>query len=306
MTECSIARKFTVAGVMATFITLLFATTVQAQTAAPASPSAATIDSNEGFAVDPWGAAVLLPISVDEAERIVLELDAENLYSDDQRRQMIDLLEQDYANLSVYVKDESGRPVVGAKLEFHRSGTSKLIPPRQISARETTDESGVLNFAVIGGQIGLDRITVSHGSTSVVLFVNLISLRAAGFPAPPEIDGVIPWIELMSARFNYVDDKYSVNFPPKVAASSGERVKLSGFMVPLDPDLKQSRFLLTSNPPSCFYHIPGGPAGAVEVLTATGIETSWDPIVVEGRFETLQSSQYGVIYRLHDAKVIEP
>lgn len=76
--------------------------------------------------------------------------------------------------------------------------------------------------------------------------------------------------------------------------------------MPLDPDLKQHRFLLTSNPPSCFFHIPGGPAGALEVVSRTGIEASWDPILIEGRFETLQTDEYGVIYRLHDATVLEP
>ena len=110
----------------------------------------------------------------------------------------------------------------------------------------------------------------------------------------------------MGARIRYRDDSVSVEFPEAVQVKSGEQVKLSGFMMPLEPDLKQRRFLLTSNPPSCFFHIPGGPAGAVEVLASEGIEATWDPIVLEGRFEMLGTDEFGVIYRLHDAELSAP
>ena len=83
-------------------------------------------------------------------------------------------------------------------------------------------------------------------------------------------------------------------------------VKLSGFIMPLDPDIEQRHFLLTSNPPSCFFHIPGGPAGAVEVFASEGIEATWNPVVIEGRLETLDTGEYGVIYRLQDARAVEP
>ena len=70
--------------------------------------------------------------------------------------------------------------------------------------------------------------------------------------------------------------------------------------------LKQRRFLLTSNPPGCYFHIPGGPAGAVEVFAAEGIEASMNPFVLEGRFEPQQNSETGVVYQLHDARLISP
>ena len=76
--------------------------------------------------------------------------------------------------------------------------------------------------------------------------------------------------------------------------------------MPLEPALKQRRFLLTANPPSCFFHLPGGPAGAVEVFASEGIEASWDPVVLEGRFEPQRTSKAGVVYRLHEARLIKP
>ena len=106
----------------------------------------------------------------------------------------------------------------------------------------------------------------------------------------------------MRSSVRYDGNQSIVEFPESVSVLSGETVTLTGFMMPLDPDPNQRRFLLTSNPPSCFFHIPGGPAGAIEVLAPEGIEASWSPIVIKGRFETLSQSEYGVIYRLHDAQ----
>lgn len=36
-----------------------------------------------------------------------------------------------------------------------------------------------------------------------------------------------------------------------------------------------------------------------------GVDISWKPIVVEGRFETVARST-GSVYRLHDAKLVSP
>lgn len=154
--------------------------------------------------------------------------------------------------------------------------------------------------------MGLDEITVEFGGVRAEILVNIISLRAAGFPAPPTVEGGLPWEELMEARIRYENFVLVAEFPAAVAERAGETVKLSGFMMPLDPDLQQRRFLLTSNPPSCFFHVPGGPAGAVEVFSDEGIEMSWDPVVLEGRFEPQPRSEIGVVYRLHDARLLIP
>lgn len=255
-----------------------------------------------------WGAGDpgLAPIAADAVDRYSLGIYTDVGYRNDQGRYVIDLLEQDYAYLTLIVTDLEGRPVVGAVPEFEIQGTSQLLLPDEVGSRSATDASGTLDFAVVGGVMALDRVTISVGDALAELLVNVISLRASGFPTPPAIEGSLAWSELMGARIRYLEDAVAVEFPATVRARADQQVILSGFMMPLDPDLVQRRFLLTSNPPSCFYHIPGGPAGAVEVFAPEGIEASWDPIVVEGRFETLNTNDYGVIYRLHDAELQKP
>ncbi len=243
------------------------------------------------------------PVSIEDADAKNLVLDAivEYGYQDEEGRYVVDLLERDKAYLGVRVTTTDGHPVVGAMPNISIDGKSRLL-----LAELTTAEDGVMNFGVIGGQMGLDRVTASVGEKSVEYAINVISLRAAGFPTLDVLEDGIGWDELLSARLEYKDMGYVATFPDSIKSRAGETVKISGFMMPLQPDLKQKHFLLTSNPPSCFFHVPGGPAGSVEVVAAEGVEVSWNPVVLEGRFEPQETSDIGVVYRLLDAREVKP
>ncbi|XOV84177.1 MAG: DUF3299 domain-containing protein [bacterium] len=241
------------------------------------------------------------PVPVSEVQELVLEGILEFGYQDELGRYVVDLLEKDKAYLGVRVSTPEGRPVFGAMPSISVEGSSRLLLSELTSA-----EDGVMNFGVIGGSMGVDTVTASIGDVSVEFVINVISLRAAGFPILETIEGGLAWDELMQAQLEYKGMSLVASFPDSIKARAGETVKLSGFMMPLDPTFKQKHFLLTSNPPSCFFHVPGGPAGSVEVLATEGIEVSWDPVVIEGRFEPQETSEIGVVYRIVDARLIKP
>ena len=262
----------------------------------------------EELAAEPPRLQALLPTEAPsdaaDATDVRIELIAETGYVDEQGRYVVDLLQQDFAYLAVQVQTAEGQAVVGAAPAFSIEGTSQLLKPIEVSPRTATDEYGVVEFAVVGGEMGLDRVKVELGEESIEILVNVISLKAAGFPMPPVVEGGVPWEDLMSARIRYQEKMLVAEFPEEIAKRAGQKVKLSGFMMPLEADLKQRRFLLTANPPSCFFHVPGGPAGAVEVFAKKGIELSWEPVVLEGRFEPQSESEVGVVYRLHNARLV--
>jgi hypothetical protein len=246
------------------------------------------------------------PISAKHASDVEIEAVVDFGYFDENGTYVIDLLQRDHAYVAVRLQTPEGRPVEGAVPSFSIEGTSQFLGPEEIAAEPASNIVGVVEFAIVAGEMGLDRLTVSYGDASTEILINVVSLEAAGFPVPPAVEGGIPWEELLRARIRFEDTLLMAEFPAAVSERAGQTVKLSGFMMPLEPELRQRRFLLTSTPPSCFFHVPGGPAGAVEVLAEEGIELSWDPVVLEGRFEPQRASDVGVVYRLHDARLVDP
>lgn len=248
--------------------------------------------------------AVLSPVAASEAGEIRIRVLSERGYDNEQQQHVVDLLEREMAYLAVKFETAQGNPVSGATPEFQLKGSSRITEISSAGLQTPSDDSGMVEFGVIAGQMGADQLSVSFGDASKQVVLNVISLKAAGYASLDDIHGALPWDQLMSARVRYTQDSVVAEFPAAVSQHHRQQVKLAGFMMPLEPEEKQKRFLLTSNPPNCFFHVPGGPAGAVEVFSDKGIDASWDPIVLEGRFETLPSSDSGVIYRLRDARVV--
>ncbi len=243
------------------------------------------------------------PVAAADATDVRIEPVVETGYFDEQGRYVVDLIEDDYTYLSVRVETANGQPVEGAEPRFALEGTSRLLEPKDVSTLPMTNEYGIVEFAVVAGQMGLDRIAVEYGNVGIEILVNIISFRATTFTMPTVAEGLLSWDDLMQAQVRYEDMTLLAEFPASVTERSGETVKMAGFMTPLETDTKQNWFLLTTHPSSCFFHIPGGPSGVVEVFAEEGIEVSWDPIVLEGRFEALEKSD-SAVYRLHDARIV--
>lgn len=245
------------------------------------------------------------PVPVADAGPVTIRILSERGYENADRQHVVDLLERELAYLAVKFETADGNPVSGARLKWTLKGSSRVTEVSSAGLDAPSDDSGMVEFGVQAGSMGADELTVSLGEAKKIVVLNVISLQAAGYASLDGIEGALPWNELMSARVRYTEDAVQAEFPAAVAQHHRQPVKLAGFMMPLEPEEKQKRFLLTSNPPNCFFHVPGGPAGAVEVFAEKGIEPSWDPIVLEGRFETVPSSESGVIYRLRDARVVK-
>ena len=226
-------------------------------------------------------------------------------YFDQQGRYVLDMMQEDYAYIAVRVEAMDGRPVENAEPVFSIDGSSQLLEPRDLAAQLTTNQDGKIEFAVIGGEMGLDRVAVEYGDARIEILINVISLRATTFLSlVVEGEDFLPWDTLMQARIRYEGSGRVTEFPALISERSGNTARLSGFVMPLEVSMKHKHFLLTSHPPGCFFHTPGGDSGVVEVFADKGIEaSSWEAIMLEGRFEALEKSD-SAVYRLHDARII--
>ena len=87
-------------------------------------------------------------------------------------------------------------------------------------------------------------------------------------------------------------------------ALNQQKVKVQGFMMPLEPGDKQRHFLLSAVPTTCGFCLPAGPEGLIEVRARTPVKYSVEAVVVEGRMAVLTNDPYGLFYRITDGELV--
>lgn len=95
--------------------------------------------------------------------------------------------------------------------------------------------------------------------------------------------------------------KFEVVFGKEVQKLNGKKVKVAGFMLPLQQTEKHTRFLLAAVPPSCPFCLPGGPNSTIEVFCKDPIAFAQDGMVLSGTMNLLKDDPTGFYYRLTDA-----
>ncbi len=86
-----------------------------------------------------------------------------------------------------------------------------------------------------------------------------------------------------------------------LASLEGERIVLTGFMMPLGPGVMQRHYLLSAYPLSCGYCVAGGPGSLVEVFAREPVGYTDRQLRVEGRFRLHPRPAEGLFYQLFEA-----
>lgn len=134
----------------------------------------------------------------------------------------------------------------------------------------------------------------------------------AGFHSPqspikplPQRSDVVAWSRLTNLTKKTLKDRIEPVFTAEQKALNKTVQRVQGFMVPMDTKPGQKHFLLTSVPLTCAFCIPGGPESMIEVKAASPVRYSLEPVVVEGHFQTLSNDEYGLFYRMVDARQVQ-
>lgn len=125
------------------------------------------------------------------------------------------------------------------------------------------------------------------------------------FPALVERSDAVPWSVLADIKTKNEKNRILPVFNMGQLGLNQKTQRVQGFMMPLDPGEKQSRFLLSSVPLTCSFCLPGGPESMVEVRAKTPVKYSIEPITVEGKFLVLNDDSFGLYYRMMDATSVK-
>ena len=121
----------------------------------------------------------------------------------------------------------------------------------------------------------------------------------------PQRSDVVPWSVLTNVTTKNEKNRLLPVFSQEQLALNQKPQRVQGFMMPLEPGERQSHFLLSSVPLTCGFCTPGGPESMVEVKTKTPVKYTLDPVVVEGKFQTLVEDEYGLYYRVTEAVAVK-
>ncbi len=92
-------------------------------------------------------------------------------------------------------------------------------------------------------------------------------------------------------------------FTPTVKKLDGKRIKVAGWMMPLDNGSTQTRFVLLGYPPGCPFHFHAAPNQFIEVIADTPFKTDEvNAHTVSGVLELTGYDESGIFYRLKAAK----
>jgi hypothetical protein len=89
----------------------------------------------------------------------------------------------------------------------------------------------------------------------------------------------------------------------EVGALQGKRVRLQGFVIPVDAEPSTRRFVLAAKPTDCGFCVPGGPESYAEVILQKPLRLAADAMLtVEGTLDLPMTRGFSdVVYRLERA-----
>jgi len=94
------------------------------------------------------------------------------------------------------------------------------------------------------------------------------------------------------------------DFPPGVRALNGKKIKVAGYMMPLQNGKNQTHFVLLAYPPDCPFHLNPGPMQFIEVKTEKGVPFDYSVKTIEGVLELAGQDEGGVFYRISGGRAL--
>ena len=125
-------------------------------------------------------------------------------------------------------------------------------------------------------------------------------------PALPTLAKGSAWEVLATTDYDPYAPRLVPMFSDSVKTFDGQPIELMGFMMPLDADEMQTRFILSPFPlAGCsFCAGGGGPEMMVDVHPQKPFKFTYDLIAVSGKLKLLQNDPTELFYRIDSARVV--
>lgn len=152
----------------------------------------------------------------------------------------------------------------------------------------------------------LSGFSIMDGGEITEENIHLLDPRNPDNASLPQSDDPL-WETLASSTVD-VDGqtgRYKIHFPENVQLLNGKKLKISGFMLPLEATETFSHVLLSRQAPTCFFCLPGNPNEIIEVYTEKPIRWSDHLVTVEGTMNITKDEESGMVYVMKNAALIK-
>jgi len=93
-------------------------------------------------------------------------------------------------------------------------------------------------------------------------------------------------------------------FPQQVRALHGKRIKVSGYMLPLQNGARQSHFVLLAYPPDCPFHLNPAPDQFIEIRVSQPVSVREGVRTFEGTLMLGGEDEGGVFYTMTSGREV--
>lgn len=93
-------------------------------------------------------------------------------------------------------------------------------------------------------------------------------------------------------------------FPQSVRALGGRRIKVAGYMMPLQNSARQTHFVLLAYPPDCPFHLNPAPDQFIEIRTSGPVAVKNGVATFEGTLVLTGQDESGVFYQMTNAREV--
>jgi len=93
-------------------------------------------------------------------------------------------------------------------------------------------------------------------------------------------------------------------FPQPVRALQGKKVKISGYMLPLQNGARQSHFVLLAYPPDCPFHLNPAPDQFIEIRVSQPVSVAEGVRTFEGTLVLGGEDESGVFYQMTNGREV--
>jgi len=211
--------------------------------------------------------------------------------------------------VSLLAEDSAGNPVSGATVRIQSRQGNRISTDDGRS-----DKDGWIHADITAVKPGEDLVSFQIGERDTQLRLSIVGEQeqlpptlgqlGQGQTLTVDYPGALPW-SLMS-DVTPGKDFAPPSFGSRISEYDGKEVIMQGFMLPLENAERQGHFILSANPPHCYFCMPGGAESMVETFAAPPLSFSYDPVVVQGTLQLIRDDQaMGLYYRLRGVKQLQ-